>query len=79
MIDLEKYGFTIISQTQNSVSYEGHGFVVHVYNYPFITPEKKEIARSGFVVDNKQNKTSSMWMNISQLEKWIIDNEINKP
>lgn len=76
MIDLEQYGFTKITETERWTDYQGHDFIVTIYNYLVTTFEKKEVARNVFVVNSKQ--FTSRARSISELGQWIEEKGIAK-
>lgn len=76
MIKLEEYGFTQISETDRHAEYEGHGYIVSIYNYPVITFDQCEIAHNTFLVSSKQFTSASR--PIHQLGDWLLEKKIQK-
>lgn len=76
MIKLEEYGFIKTSETDRQMEYEGHGFIVTIYNYPYMTFDKKEVARSTFLVSSQQFTSRSRPM--SELTEWLMEKNILK-
>lgn len=75
MIDLTQYGFTKIKETEKWDEYEGHGVIITIYHYGYMTFDNKEIMRNTFVVSSKRSMSPSF--HISELGPWI-DKNISK-
>ena len=76
MIKLEEYGFTQTIETDRHTEYEGHGFTIIVYNYPFTTFDQCELAHNTFLVSS-QRFTSAL-RPAHQLGDWLVEKKIQK-
>ena len=76
MIDLQQYGFTKTTEAERWTEYQGHEFIVIIYNYLVTTFEKKEVAHNVFVVSSKS--FTSRARHITELEQWLEEKKISK-
>lgn len=76
MINLQEYGFVKVAETDRWTDYEGHDFIITIYNYMVITFDKCEISHNTFVVSSKHFTSRSR--PIGELTDWLCDKKITK-
>lgn len=75
-LDLTEYGFIQTATTDRWIEFQGHDFIVTIYNYFTKTFDGSEIIHHTFVINSKQFTSRSR--PISQLEDWLSEKKISK-